>query len=144
MQPRCRRPCRLAPPPPSRSARRCRRCNWTIGSCSAWASATATSGTIAPSSKASGGRFAHHDGGLEDKLGALDASLAAADLVICQTGCISHNAYWRVKDFCKRTGKRCLFVENPSTSSLVRELRQNLAPSETPAEDDSGVPLQSA
>ncbi|MGN6580256.1 MAG: DUF2325 domain-containing protein [Bordetella sp.] len=77
-----------------------------------------------------GGRFAHHDGGLEDKHGALDASLAAADLVICQTGCISHNAYWRVKDFCKRTGKRCLFVENPSTSSLVRELRQNLGPEE--------------
>ena len=81
-----------------------------------------------------GGRFAHHDGGLEDKHGALDASLAAADLVICQTGCISHNAYWRVKDFCKRTGKRCLFVENPSTSSLVRELRQNLAPEPAGAE----------
>ncbi|HEX7748168.1 MAG TPA: DUF2325 domain-containing protein [Bordetella sp.] len=78
-----------------------------------------------------GGRFAHHDGGLQDKHDALDASLAAADLVICQTGCISHNAYWRVKDFCKRTGKRCLFVENPSTSSLVRELRQNLAPEKT-------------
>lgn len=81
-----------------------------------------------------GGRFAHHDGGLEDKHGALDASLAAADLVICQTGCISHNAYWRVKDFCKRTGKRCLFVENPSTSSLVRELQQNLAPEKTDEE----------
>ena len=56
--------------------------------------------------------------------GTLDASLAAADLVICQTGCISHNAYWKVKDFCKRTGKRCVFVENPSTSSLVRGLEQ--------------------
>lgn len=81
-----------------------------------------------------GGRFAHHDGGLEDRHGALDASLAAADLVICQTGCISHNAYWRVKDFCKRTGKRCLFVENPSTSSLVRELRQRLAPEQPESE----------
>ena len=71
-----------------------------------------------------GGQFAHHDGGLEDKQGALDAVLAAADLVICQTGCISHNAYWRVKDFCKRTGKQCVFVENPSTSSLSRTLQQ--------------------
>lgn len=69
-----------------------------------------------------GGRFAHHDGGLEDSQSVLDASLAAADLVICQTGCISHNAYWKVKDFCKRTGKRCVFVENPSASSLVRGL----------------------
>jgi len=71
-----------------------------------------------------GGRFAHHDGGLEDSASVLDASLAAADLVICQTGCISHNAYWKVKDFCKRTGKRCVFVDNPSTSSLVRSLEQ--------------------
>ena len=71
-----------------------------------------------------GGRFAHHDGGLEDNQNLLDASLAAADLVICQTGCISHNAYWRVKDFCKRTGKRCVFVENPSASSLARGLEE--------------------
>jgi hypothetical protein len=71
-----------------------------------------------------GGRFAHHDGGLEDSQHLLETSLAAADLVICQTGCISHNAYWRVKDFCKRTGKQCVFVENPSASSLERGLEQ--------------------
>lgn len=71
-----------------------------------------------------GARFVHHDGGLEDSSGMLDASLAAADLVICQTGCISHNAYWRVKDHCKRTGKRCLFVDNPSVSSLARTLQE--------------------
>jgi uncharacterized coiled-coil protein SlyX len=71
-----------------------------------------------------GAHFRHHDGGLEDSPSALDASLAAADLVICQTGCISHNAYWRVKDFCKRTGKRCVFVENPSSASLARGLAQ--------------------
>ncbi len=71
-----------------------------------------------------GGRFAHHDGGMEDNQSLLDSSLAAADLVICQTGCISHNAYWRVKEFCKRTGKRCVFVENPSVSSLARGLEQ--------------------
>lgn len=40
-----------------------------------------------------GGNFAHHDGGLEDNQSALVAYLAAADLVIFQTGCISHNAY---------------------------------------------------
>lgn len=71
-----------------------------------------------------GGRFAHHDGGMEDNPNLLDSSLAAADLVICQTGCISHNAYWRVKEFCKRTGKRCVFIENPSVSSLARGLKQ--------------------
>jgi hypothetical protein len=71
-----------------------------------------------------GGRFTHHDGGLEDRQSMLDTRLAAADIVICQTGCISHNAYWRVKDFCKRTGKRCVFVENPSAASLARGLEQ--------------------
>jgi hypothetical protein len=69
-----------------------------------------------------GGRFLHHDGGEEDSPAKLDATLAAADLVICQTGCISHDAYWRVKDHCKRTGKRCVFVENPSSASLRRAL----------------------
>jgi hypothetical protein len=75
-----------------------------------------------------GAHFAHHDGGLEDNVKLLDASLAAADLVICQTACISHGAYWRVKDHCKRTGKRCVFIDNPSISSLARCLQ--LSPAE--------------
>jgi phage shock protein A len=69
-----------------------------------------------------GARFLHHDGGAEDHSSLLDTTLAAADLVICQSGCISHNAYWRVKDHCKRTGKRCIFVETPSRSALERAL----------------------
>ena len=69
-----------------------------------------------------GGRFLYHDGGEEDNAAQLDATLAAADLVICQTGCVSHNAYWRVKDHCKRTGKRCVFVETPSRTALTRAL----------------------
>jgi hypothetical protein len=71
-----------------------------------------------------GARFLHHDGGEEDAAGQLDAHLAAADLVICQAGCISHNAYWRVKDHCRRTGKQCVFVDRPSASGLVRGLEQ--------------------
>jgi len=69
-----------------------------------------------------GARFLHHDGGTEDNSTLLDTTLAAADLVICQSGCISHNAYWRVKDHCKRTGKQCVFVETPSRSALKRAL----------------------
>ena len=44
---------------------------------------------------------------------ALDANLAAADLVICQTGCVSHDEYWRVQDHCRRTGKPCILVDQP-------------------------------
>ncbi|MBT9486100.1 MAG: DUF2325 domain-containing protein [Rubrivivax sp.] len=75
-----------------------------------------------------GGRFLHHDGGEEDNSARLETTLAAADLVICQTGCISHDAYWRVKDHCKRTGKRCLFVETPSQSALTRALANAAEP----------------
>lgn len=76
-----------------------------------------------------GARFLHHDGGTEDNSTQLDATLAAADLVICQSGCISHNAYWRVKDHCKRTGKQCVFIETPSRAALQRALEDIAATS---------------
>ena len=67
-----------------------------------------------------GGRFLHHDGGLEESLHRIDSALAAADLVICQAGCISHNAYWRVKEQCKRSGKQCLYMKSAGVSGLSR------------------------
>lgn len=73
-----------------------------------------------------GGSFRHHDGGMEENLAQLEPSIAAADAVICQAGCINHNAYWRVKDFCKRTGKPCVFVKSPGLSSFQRGLSQLL------------------
>ncbi|MEJ5152025.1 hypothetical protein WH265_16025 [Comamonas sp. MYb396] len=36
----------------------------------------------------------------------------ATNLVICQTGCISHGGYWRDHDQCKRLGSTCL-LEDP-------------------------------
>lgn len=54
----------------------------------------------------------------------LEASLAAADLVICQTGCLSHGAYWRVQDHCRRTGKTCLLVEVPEALRIARIHRE--------------------
>ena len=67
-----------------------------------------------------GGRFIHHDGGLEENLHRIDTALSAADLVVCQAGCISHNAYWRVKEQCKRTGKQCVFIKSAGVSSFAR------------------------
>lgn len=74
-----------------------------------------------------GAQFLHHDGGEEHKPAQLEPQLAAADLVICQTGCISHDAYWRVKDHCKRHRKRCVFVETPSRSAFERALAEAAA-----------------
>jgi hypothetical protein len=69
-----------------------------------------------------GGNFVHHDGGHEENANRLSRQLQAAEIVICQVGCISHTAYWRVKDHCKRTGKPCIYVETPSRSALERAL----------------------
>lgn len=82
-----------------------------------------------------GGEFVHHDGGLEENLRRLDSVIAAADAVICQTGCISHNAYWRVKEQCKRTGKQCVFVANPSLSSFLQVLDELALCSAEPVEE---------
>ena len=68
-----------------------------------------------------GGHFLHHGGGDDRQEGpALEASLVAADLVICQAGCVSHDAYWRVQDHCRRTGKQCVLVDQPLALQLVR------------------------
>lgn len=50
----------------------------------------------------------------------LESSLHAADLVICQTGCISDGDYWRVEDHCKRNGKPCVLVDQPDALRVVR------------------------
>ena len=50
----------------------------------------------------------------------LESSLQAADLVICQTGCISDGDYWRVEDHCKRNGKPCVLVDEPNALHVVR------------------------
>ncbi|MBA4254249.1 MAG: hypothetical protein C0445_00030 [Polaromonas sp.] len=75
-----------------------------------------------------GARVAHHDGGDEQSHERLAPQLHAADVVICQVACISHNAYWRVKEHCKRTGTPCLFLPSASKSSLERALAYWAAP----------------
>jgi hypothetical protein len=70
-----------------------------------------------------GGRFDHHDGGIEDGIQALDARLGRADVVICQAACINHEAYHRVKRHCERTGTPCVYLDRPSLSRLDRALK---------------------
>ena len=69
-----------------------------------------------------GGRFEHHDGGLEDNLQALEGRLSRADVVICQAACINHEAYHRVKRHCERHGKPCLYLDRPSLSRFERAI----------------------
>jgi len=69
-----------------------------------------------------GGSFLHHDGGQEESLHRIDAAIANADAVVCQSACISHAAYWRLKDACKKLGKPCVFVRSPGVGSFARSL----------------------
>lgn len=70
-----------------------------------------------------GGKFIHHDGGQEDSIHRLESSIASADAIICQAGCINHGAYWKVKDYCKKTGKSCFYARNPSISNFIAGLK---------------------
>lgn len=69
-----------------------------------------------------GAQFDFHDGGIEQGLHRLDRQLGAADLVVCQAGCLNHEAYRRVKGHCRRATKPCLFVERPSLAQFARAL----------------------
>ena len=69
----------------------------------------------------------------------LGHSLREADLVICQTGCISHGAFWRLANHCKRTGKTCVLADQPDALRIVRiqpaDLDSPQPAEEFPAED---------
>ena len=69
-----------------------------------------------------GGRFLHHDGGQEDNLHRIDVAVASADAVICQAGCVSHTAYYRLKESCKELGKPGVFLKSPGMGSFARGL----------------------
>lgn len=66
-----------------------------------------------------GAQFSHHDGGIENGVRRLQAQLASADLVICQAGCINHEAYLRIKRHCKRTDTPCRYLQRPSLSQFT-------------------------
>jgi Uncharacterized protein conserved in bacteria (DUF2325) len=71
-----------------------------------------------------GGQCQFHDGGLEDSVRRLPVMIESVDVVICQTGCINHEAYQHVKRLCNRTGKPCVYLERPSISQLRKYLAE--------------------
>ena len=72
----------------------------------------------------SNGRFAHHDGGVEDNPKRLQAMLFAADAVICPADNVSHGAYYAVKRLCKQYGKPCVLLKRSGLSTFARGLAE--------------------
>ncbi|WPL17398.1 hypothetical protein Thiowin_02405 [Thiorhodovibrio winogradskyi] len=70
------------------------------------------------------GSFAHHDGGMEDNQNRLEAMLATADLVVCVTEFVSHDAYRRTKQFCKRHTKPHALLANAGLGSFSQALAE--------------------
>lgn len=64
-------------------------------------------------------RLIHHDGGQEEALSRLPEMIQSVDAVLCPTDCISHSAYYHLKQHCKRNGTPCLFFQGASVSSLA-------------------------
>lgn len=68
------------------------------------------------------GRFDHYDGGIEDNRQRLESMLASADAVVCTTDCVSHDAYYRSKRFCKRFAKPCVLLRSSGVTTFARAL----------------------
>lgn len=78
-----------------------------------------------------GGQLLIHDGGREDRMDRLPALLSRADIVICPTDQVSHNAYYAVKRYCKRHGKPCVLLERSGIGTFGKGV-QTLADSIKP------------
>ena len=69
-----------------------------------------------------GGRFIHHDGGIEGARTKLPKMLTSADVVVCPVDCVSHDACNCVKKICKRYQKPFVMMRSSGLSSLTKGL----------------------
>jgi len=69
-----------------------------------------------------GGRFMHHDGGVEAARNQLPKMLGSADVVFCPVDCVSHDACTCVKKMCKHYQKPFIMMRSSGLSTLAKEL----------------------
>lgn len=67
-----------------------------------------------------GGRFEHHDGGMEESRQSLPKILGGVDAVVCPVDCVSHDACQRVKEACRNGVKPLKLVRSSGLSSLAK------------------------
>jgi len=80
----------------------------------------------------SGAAFLHHDGGLEERSGLLEAQVSRADIVFFPVDCVSHNAVATVKRVSRHVGKRYVALRSSGLTSFAAALR-SVAAAQSPA-----------
>ena len=86
------------------------------------------------------GRFVYHDGGLQERAGRIDESLAGSDIVVVPLDCVSHDASRRLKRRCRRQGKTILWLRTASVSAFENALRQAIQEQVQEAERECAFP----
>lgn len=66
-----------------------------------------------------GGSFLHHDGGIEERTGALAGLISQADLVLFPVDCVSHTAVAAVKRMAAQQGKPYVPLRTSGTGSFI-------------------------
>jgi hypothetical protein len=69
-----------------------------------------------------GGRFLHHDGGIEHNAALIPGLVSRADIVVFPVDCISHEAAISVKRSCRLMGKRYVPLRTSSLACLLAAL----------------------
>jgi hypothetical protein len=69
-----------------------------------------------------GGLLLHHDGGIDDRSGLLEAQVASADVTVFPVDCVSHNAVSVVKRVARSAGKPFVPLRSTGLSSFVAAL----------------------
>lgn len=69
------------------------------------------------------GAFVHHDGGVEQSMEKLGNLLKRADAVLFPVGCVSHQAQYKVKDACRRSGKPFRPLRTTGLGAIIEALQ---------------------
>ena len=70
----------------------------------------------------SGGRFLHHDGGIEHNAALIPGLVGRADVAVFPVDCVSHDAVGALKRTCRQLGKRYVPLRTASLAGLYSGL----------------------
>lgn len=70
------------------------------------------------------GQFLHHDGGLHGGRSRLGALLPQADAVLCPLDCVSHDAAYKIKKYCKQYNKKLIWLPRSSLAAFMHGLTE--------------------